>query len=56
MEEEISAEVGAGRGEVSGQRVAHRNGYRPWMWEMGVGEIELLISRKRQGPAYSRVH
>jgi transposase-like protein len=52
MEAEISAEVGAGRGEVSAERVAHRNGYRPRPWETRVGEIELLIPRKRQGPAY----
>jgi hypothetical protein len=46
------AEVGAGRGEVSAERVAHRNGYRARPWETRVGEIELLIPRKRQGPAY----
>jgi transposase-like protein len=52
MEAEISVEVGAERGEVSVERVAHRNGYRPRPWETRVGEIELLIPRKRQGPAY----
>jgi len=52
MEAEISVEVGAERGEVSAERVAHRNGYRPRPWETRVGEIELLIPRKRQGPAY----
>ena len=35
MEAEVSAEVGAGRGEVApGTRVTHRNGYRP----AGVGD------------------
>jgi transposase-like protein len=52
MEAEISVEVGAERGEVSPERTTHRNGYRPRPWETRVGEIELLIPRKRQGPAY----
>jgi putative transposase len=53
MEAEISAEVGAEPGQVSPERrVTHRNGYRPRPWETRVGEIELLIARKRQGPAY----
>src|SRR5438270_4840946 len=52
MEAEITAEVGAAHGEVSPERVTHRNGYRPRPWETRVGEIELLIPRKRQGPAY----
>jgi len=52
MEAEISMEVGAERGEVSSERVTHRNGYRPRPWETRVGEIELLIPKKRQGPAY----
>jgi putative transposase len=52
MEAEITAEVGAARGEVSAERTTHRNGYRPRRWETRVGEIELLIPRKRQGAAY----
>jgi transposase-like protein len=52
MEAEISGEVGAELGEVSAERTTHRNGYRPRPWETRVGEIELLIPRKRQGPAY----
>ncbi len=52
MEAEVSAEVGAELGEVSESRLTHRNGYRPRGWETRVGEIELLIPRKRQGPAY----
>lgn len=52
MEAEITAEVGAELGEVSETRVTHRNGYRPRPWETRAGEIELLIPRKRQGPAY----
>lgn len=52
MEAEVTAEIGAAHGEVSPQRVTHRNGYRPRAWETRVGEIELLIPRKRSGPAY----
>jgi putative transposase len=52
MEAEISAEVGAELHEVSAERTTHRNGYRPRPWETRVGEIGLLIPRKRQGPAY----
>src|SRR2546427_2205454 len=52
MEAEISAEVGAELHEVSSERITHRNGYRPRPWETRVGEIELLIPRKRQGSAY----
>src|ERR1700757_2920928 len=50
MEVEISAEVGAELGEVAPEaRITHRNGYRSRPWETRVGEIELLIPRKRSG-------
>ena len=50
MEAEISGEIGAGLGEVAPEtRSTHRNGYRPRAWETRVGEIELLIPKKRQG-------
>jgi putative transposase len=53
MNAEISAEIGAELGEVApDSRVTHRNGYRPRAWETRVGEIELLVPRKRSGPAY----
>ena len=52
MEAEISTEIGAGRGEVSEHRQTHRNGYRPRAWETRVGEIDLLVPRKRSGEAY----
>src|SRR5947209_14985123 len=53
MESEIASEVGAELGEVAPEaRSTHRNGYRPRAWETRVGELELLIPRKRQGPAY----
>jgi putative transposase len=50
MEAEIGEEIGAGLGEVAPEsRVTRRNGYRPRAWETRVGEIELLIPKKRQG-------
>jgi len=49
MEAEVSGQVGAELGEVSADRVAYRNGYRPRPWETRVGEIELLIPRTRRG-------
>jgi transposase-like protein len=53
MEGEISGEIGAELGEVAPDaRSTHRNGYRSREWETRVGRIELLIPRKRQGPAY----
>jgi len=52
MEAEVTAQIGAGRGEVSAQRVTHRNGYRPRGWETRVGEIELQIPKKRSGESY----
>jgi len=53
MESEISGEIGAELGEVAPEtRSTHRNGYRPRSWETRVGELELLIPKKRQGPAY----
>ncbi len=53
MESEIAGEIGAELGEVAPEaRSTHRNGYRPRTWETRVGELELLIPRKRQGPAY----
>jgi len=52
MEAEISAQIGAGRGERSPDRATHRNGYRERLWETRVGEIELAVPRKRSGEAY----
>src|SRR3982751_912483 len=53
MEAEISAEIGAELGEVAPEaRTTHRNGYRPRSWETRVGELELLVPKKRTGVAY----
>jgi putative transposase len=53
MEAEISAEIGAELGEVAPEaRTTHRNGYRSRPWETRVGELELLVPKKRTGAAY----
>jgi transposase-like protein len=53
MEGEVSAEIGAGLGEVAPERRStHRNGYRERVWETRVGELELLVPKKRSGSAY----
>jgi transposase-like protein len=52
MEAEIARQIGAGKGEVSEARAAHRNGYRPRPWATRVGEIELAVPRKRSGESY----
>src|SRR5215212_7127156 len=49
MEAEVAAQIGARLGEVSSERVTHRNGYRPRPWQTRVGGIELAIPRLRQG-------
>ena len=59
MEAEISTEIGAARGEVSAERITHRNGYRPRVWETRVGELELAIrasgrARRTSPPSWSR--
>ncbi len=52
IEAEISDEIGAARGEISAERATHRHGYRPRLWETRVGEIDLLVPRKRDGASY----
>jgi putative transposase len=53
MEAEVSAEIGAGLGQVApDDRSTHRNGYRSRPWETRVGEIELMIPKKRSGSSY----
>jgi putative transposase len=41
MEAEVSALIGAGRGERTEDRATHRNGYRPRRWDTRAGEIEI---------------
>jgi hypothetical protein len=43
MEAEVAAQIGAGLGQRTPDRVAQRNGYRPQAWDTRVGELELRI-------------
>jgi putative transposase len=53
MDAEVSAEIGAELGELAPEsRLTHRNGYRPRAWDTRVGEIELLVPKKRSGSSY----
>jgi len=56
MEAEISAEIGAGKGEITGTRSTHRNGYRPRPWSTRVGEIELASGAARATSRASSSH
>ena len=49
MEAEVSAQIGAGRYERSGERVTQRNGYRSRPWDTRVGTLELQIPKLRTG-------
>src|SRR5215213_6326820 len=49
MEAEVAAQIGAELGEVSPERLTHRNGYRPRPWATRAGEIELAIPKLRRG-------
>ena len=49
MEAEVAAQIGAELGEVTAERVTHRNGYRARPWQTRAGEIELAIPKLRSG-------
>jgi transposase-like protein len=49
MAAEVDAITGAGWGEVSPQRVNHRNGYRQRPFDTRVGSIDLAIPKLRRG-------
>ena len=53
MEAEVAGQIGAELGEVSGERVTQRNGYRPRPWDTRAGEIELQIPKLRQGSYFA---
>src|SRR5215213_9076314 len=55
MDAEVSVQVGAELGEVSSERVTHRNGYRPRAWQTRAGEIELAIPKLRSGSYFPSV-
>ena len=45
MELEVSRQIGAERHERTPERVTHRNGYRPRLWDTRVGTIELRVPK-----------
>jgi transposase-like protein len=49
MSAEADALCNAEYGQVSGERVNHRNGYRPREWDTRAGTVELAIPKLRQG-------
>ena len=49
MAAEVDALAGAGWGEVTPERVNHRNGYRQRPFDTRVGTIELAIPKLRRG-------
>jgi putative transposase len=49
MEVEVSALIGAERGERTPDRATHRNGYRARRWDTRAGELELQIPKLRRG-------
>lgn len=49
MAAEVDAVTGAGWGEVSVERVNHRNGYRQRPFDTRVGSVELAIPKLRRG-------
>src|SRR5690349_2636490 len=49
MSAEADALCNAEYGQVSDERVNHRNGYRPREWDTRVGTVELAIPKLRQG-------
>jgi putative transposase len=56
MEVEVSAQVGAERGERAPERrVTHRNGYRPRAWDTRVGTVELQVPKLRAGSFFPSI-
>jgi len=49
MDAEVAGQIGAEHGERAPERLTHRNGYRPRVWDTRVGEVELAIPRLRAG-------
>lgn len=49
MSAEADALCNAEYGQVSDERVNHRNGYRPHEWDTRAGTVELAVPKLRQG-------
>ena len=48
MDAEVTARIGAERGERSPDRLTYRNGYRSRQWDTRVGTMELRIPKLRE--------
>jgi putative transposase len=56
MEVEVTAQVGAERGERAPERrVTHRNGYRSREWDTRVGTVELQVPKLRAGSFFPSI-
>ena len=49
MDAEVTARIGAERGERSPDGLTYRNGYRSRQWDTRVGTMELRIPKLREG-------
>ena len=49
MDAEVTARIGAERGERSPDRLTYRNGYSSCQWDTRVGTMELSIPKLREG-------
>ena len=49
MDAEVTARIGAERGERSPDLLTYRNGYRSRQWDTRVGTMELRIPKLREG-------
>jgi putative transposase len=52
MSAEADALCNAEYGQVSEERVNHRNGYRPCEWDTRAGTVELAVPKLRQGSCF----
>ena len=49
MELDVETLCGAGYGERTAERINHRNGYRPRLWDTRAGSVDLDIPKLRKG-------
>ena len=49
MDLDVETLCGAGYGERTAERVNHRNGYRPRLWDTRAGSVDLQIPKLRRG-------
>ena len=49
MELDVETLCGAGYGERTADRINHRNGYRPRLWDTRAGSVDLEIPKLRKG-------